>query len=86
MRDDRVERLDLLHGQPQVFLLAADIDRRDQRLAAFEQAARLTQHLGKHRHLERSRSVRELDKREAVAARRGSLLLANYNAGEAKAV
>ena len=56
MRDDAVERLDLLRGQPQTVLLAPHIDGDDQRLAAVEQRARLRQHLRKHGDLERRRN------------------------------
>ena len=43
------------------------------------------QHLRKHGHLEGAGGVGQLDKGEAVAARRGALLLADDDAGEAEA-
>jgi len=49
--DDGVERLDLLDGQPQVLLFAADIDGDDERLTGIEEAARLAQHFREQRHL-----------------------------------
>src|SRR5947209_3216053 len=58
LRDDRVERLDLLHREPQAFILAPYIDRDDQRLTSFQETARLRQGFREHRDLEGPRCVR----------------------------
>jgi hypothetical protein len=76
---------DLLRGQAQVFLLAPDIDRNDHRLAAVEHLARLAQHLGKQRDLERAAHIGEFNKGKTVAARGRALLAADDDAGEPEA-
>src|SRR5437773_119992 len=85
LRDDRVERLDLLHREPQAFILAPYIDRDDQRLTSFQETARLRQGFREHRDLEGPRCVRQLHKSKAVAARRSALLFANDDAAQAEA-
>src|SRR6185312_7219432 len=83
--DDTVERLDLLRGEPQALLLAPDIDGDDQRLAAVEQGPRRGQYVREHGDLEHAAHVRQLYKRETVAARGGALLAADDDPGEPEA-
>src|SRR5215469_9823102 len=84
--DDSVERLNLLDGQPQALLFAADIDGDDERLAGIEEAARLAQHFREQRHLVGAARIGHLHKGETVAAARGALFPADDDAGELEAV
>src|SRR5258708_3956654 len=85
MGDDAVERLDALACQAQGLLLRADVDRDQQRLPRFQELPALAQHLREQRHLEDAARIRHLHEGEAVAARRGTLLAADDDAGELEA-
>src|SRR5262245_26193757 len=86
MGDDRVERLDLLRGQTQAVLLAAHIDRDDERLTRIEQGSRLAQYLREQGNLEGAARIGHLGKGETVAAPGGALLAADHDAGELEPV